>query len=360
MNSLETTSAHPKPHFALLPLRLVAAWMFLSAFHRRVILDPQKLVADAPGYVGVKFNQFMPGAIFGVGDMIAALLDNRAALHGFLWSFTIIEGLVGLALLVGLATRLAGVGVLLLSAGILFGAGWLGPTCLDEWQIGSLGIAGGAAVFLGGPGGFSVDEWLARRHAPWLARTWLSRSWVRWAMDPAPRPSTRFTAALALGAFGLTLATNQIFHGGLWGTLHNDSVRPRVDVIEGRVDDGDLLLTLERNVGPETYGAFVIDLTLRDGDGRSVLHYDAAALSSLPPSHIDNRWLVRVRPGAHGLVVPLGARATLRFPAGSTAVAPGRYRVELKDVSGAEWSYDVDVQGSAPPSEARAGAEPST
>src|SRR5690606_31573055 len=106
----------------LLPIRLVTGWMFFSAFHRRVVLDAAKLTPDAPGYVGEKFNQFMPGAILGVGDLIGALLDRPGALHAFLWTFTIVEALAGLALLLGLGTRLAALGTLLLSAGILAGA----------------------------------------------------------------------------------------------------------------------------------------------------------------------------------------------------------------------------------------------
>ena len=126
------------PGTLLTPLRWVSGWMFLSAFHRRVLLDGGKLVMDAPGYVGLKFNQFMPGAILGVDDLIAYLLDRPDALHVFMWVFTVAEGLVGLALLLGIGTPVAAFGSLALSAGILLGAGWLGPTCLDEWQIGSL------------------------------------------------------------------------------------------------------------------------------------------------------------------------------------------------------------------------------
>src|SRR5690606_8299710 len=194
----------------LLPIRLVTGWMFFSAFHRRVVLDAAKLTPDAPGYVGEKFNQFMPGAILGVGDLIGALLDRPGALHAFLWTFTIVEALAGLALLLGLGTRLAALGTLLLSAGILAGAGWLGPTCLDEWQIGSLGIAGGATVMLGGAGPFSLDAWLARRW-PHLADT----RWFRLLADPEPRPARPLVGALAAISIGATLATNQVFHGGL-------------------------------------------------------------------------------------------------------------------------------------------------
>jgi len=336
--------ARPKslqPSFVLLPIRLVTGWMFFSAFHRRVLLDAEKLVPGAPGYVGEKFNQFMPGSILGVDQLIAALLDRPAALHAFLWAFTIIEALVGLALIVGLGARLAALGTLMLSAGILFGSGWLGPTCLDEWQIGALGIAGGATVILGGAGAFSLDAWLVRAR-PGL----FERRWLRWMADPRPSPSRITVGALTGFAVVVTLATNQIFYGGLWGTLHNDSVRPRVDVLDARLSvDGEMVLTLERPVGPETYGAFVVDLRVFDAEGGLVRHYDSAALAALPPAQISNRWLVQVRSGPHGLVVPLGGRATvtLSTTGDEPALPPGTYRIELEDVSGARWSRVVDL-----------------
>lgn len=61
--------------------------------------------------------------------------------------FTIIEAIVGLFIMLGLMTRLMSVGVLALATGILLGSGWLGTTCLDEWQIGILGISTGFALF---------------------------------------------------------------------------------------------------------------------------------------------------------------------------------------------------------------------
>ena len=54
--------------------------------------------------------------------------------------FTLIEAVVGICLLVGLCTRAAAAGVTLLALGILLSAGWLGTTCVDEWQIGLLGV----------------------------------------------------------------------------------------------------------------------------------------------------------------------------------------------------------------------------
>ncbi|AKV00254.1 Terminal quinol oxidase, subunit, putative (doxD-like) [Labilithrix luteola] len=341
MASRTSDSKSIHPSLALLPIRLVTGWMFFSAFHRRVVLDAAKLVPGAPGYVGEKFNQFMPGSIFGVGDLIATLLDRPAALHAFLWTFTIIEALVGLALIVGLGTRLAAFGTLMLSVGILFGSGWLGPTCLDEWQIGALGIAGGATVMLGGAGPFSLDAWLAR-----VRPSLFGRRWMRLFADASPKLSLVAASVLTVFSVVVTLVTNQVFYGGIWGTLHNDSVRPRVDVLDARTSaGGELAITLERPAGPETYGAFVVDLRVFDERGELVRHYDAAALSALGTTRIDNRWLLQVRSGPHGLVVPLGARATVTLPTGegTPALPPGEYRIELEDVSGIRWAHVVDL-----------------
>jgi thiosulfate dehydrogenase [quinone] large subunit len=318
--------------------------MFFSAFHRRVILEPAKLDPASLGYLGEKFNTFMPGSLLGVDKMIGALLDHPQALEVFLWTFTIIEALVGLALILGLGTRLAALGTLLLSAGILFGAGWLGPTCLDEWQIGCLGMAGGAALMLFGSGGFALDDWLTRRYPQLFAHPLL-----RLATHPAPVASRASVFVLTAFCVVAMLGTNQAFHGGLWGPLHNDSVRPRVDIVGAAVSpEGGLALTLERPVGPETYGAFVVDLRVFDEGGELVSRYDDAALATLEASRIENRWLVRVRSGPHGLVLPLGGRATLSLPAqDGAALAPGRYRIELEDVSGAVWSRTILLEPSA-------------
>jgi uncharacterized membrane protein YphA (DoxX/SURF4 family) len=327
--------------FVLAPLRVVTGWMFLSAFHRRVLLDADKLVFDAPGYVGLKFNQFMPGAILGVDSMIAALLDNPSALHAFLWTFTIIEGLVGLALMLGLGTRLAALGMTLLSAGILFGAGWLGPTCLDEWQIGAMGIASGMVLLLGGAGGYSLDAWLRERR-PGL----FERRWIRWAADPVAAPSPKLAAGLTVIALLITLGTNQVFHSGLWGPLHNDSVRPKVVVHEATMlADGELELELERPAGPETYGAFIVAVRVLDEHDAIVRSYDEAALAAITEDRIENRWLVRVRPGPHGLVVPLGARAIVQLAAMEPALGVGAHRVELEDVSGVRWTAPIEQAG---------------
>ena len=131
-----------------LPLRLVVGWTYFSAFWRRLVLE-NKLIPDDPGYIGVKFNHFLPNAL-GIKPVIEYLVTHPSELWWFMVAFTIIEFLVGLMLMLGLLTRLASVGVFCLALGILLGSGWLGTTCLDEWQIGILGMCAGLLLFLTG------------------------------------------------------------------------------------------------------------------------------------------------------------------------------------------------------------------
>ena len=129
-----------------LVLRLVVGWTYFSAFWRRVVLE-NKLDPEAAGYIGEKFNHFLPNAL-GIKPMIEYLVSNPDALWMAMVVFTIVEAIVGLLLMFGFFTRLMSIGVFFLAMGILLGSGWIGTTCLDEWQIGVLGVSSGSLIFL--------------------------------------------------------------------------------------------------------------------------------------------------------------------------------------------------------------------
>ncbi|MCH5720365.1 TQO small subunit DoxD [Niabella hibiscisoli] len=149
----EEASANAAGLFTL-ALRWVIGWTYFSAFWRRLILE-NKLIPGEAGYIGEKFNHFLPNAL-GIKPIIEYLVSHPDSLYISMIAFTIIEAVVGLLMILGLFTRLMSIGVMLLALGILLGSGWLGTTCLDEWQIGVLGIAGdlpsswpAAALFYG-------------------------------------------------------------------------------------------------------------------------------------------------------------------------------------------------------------------
>lgn len=261
-------------------------------------------------------------------------------------AFTIIECLVGLMLMLGLLTRLAAVGVFSLALGILLGSGWLGTTCLDEWQIGILGMCAGLLLFLTGGGSCSLDGRLAQ--LPCCARRASLFAWV--ASGPLPlgyRKLAKVSIWSAVFMMFVTLGTNQFFHGGVWGPLHNKSVKPLLEVSGASLSGDGLRFNVYRTEGVDTYGSFLVRVRLTDGQGNTLWKMEADELSALPPSAIENSFIARIKPGAFGLVLPLGAKAGVTLPVTLPVVSVGPVSVVLTDVSGKEWSAPVRKAGGA-------------
>src|SRR5690606_9142314 len=135
--------------------------------------------------------------------------------------------IVGLFIILGLFTRLMSIGVFFLAMGILLGSGWLGTTCLDEWQIGVLGVASGFVLFLTGSGAYSLDNYLMNKPYQFTNKKWFS------FLGSGELPIKELAPTVLIMSvfiFGLTLLTNQYCHGGVFGTLHNKSVKPKVEI----------------------------------------------------------------------------------------------------------------------------------
>ena len=318
-----------------LALRLVTGWTYFSAFWRRLILE-NKLDPEQAGYIGEKFNHFLPNALL-IGPGIEYLVSNPDTLWWFMLIFTVVEAVVGLFFILGLFTRLMSIGVFGLAMGILLGAGWLGTTCLDEWQIGVLGIAAGFTIFLSGGGPFSMDHYL-RNRAPGIyrnGRLWFLGSGI---FKVRPRTLKRLVLTGAIGIFLLTLGTNQYFHGGLWGTLHNKSVRPNVLISEPTLEEDYLAFTVFRNEGADVYGSFLIGISLYDESGKAILELNGEQLANFPPENIKNSYVSKVKPGKHSLILPLGAKARLTIRNEQFGTLPkGNFLLVLRDISGVEW-----------------------
>lgn len=330
----------------LLPLRLVIGWTYFSAFWRRLVLE-NKLIMDAPGYTGEKFNHFLPNS-FLIHSQIEFFLLRPELLWWKVVAFTIFEALVGLALLLGIATRAAGLAASVMALGILLGAGWIGTTCLDEWQIGILGIGAGLAVFFAGSGRYSLDALLQRRgfRLPRL---------FQWAINPGFVDCPWFGKSVISSAVGLavlTLVTNQVFHGGVWGKFHNKSVRPKVEISHAVIDGDTLRARFYRVEGVDVYGSFAIALRVVDSAGNIRVAWSAAELAALGASQFHNYYIAKVTSGKNSLILPLGAKADVSFPNERLKDLPaGAYRIELEDISGAVWSAPVIIP--TPPSQTR-------
>lgn len=322
-----------------LAIRLVVGWTYFSALWRRTVLA-DKLDPEHAGYIGEKFNHFLPNAL-GIKPIIQYLVENPDILWINMLIFTIIEGIVGLFIMFGLFTRLMSIGVFSLAMGILLGSGWIGTTCLDEWQIGVLGIATGFVLFLTGSGKYSLDNYLMKNNyslTKTKAFTWLGSG----ILPIRERVFPRVVLIGSLLIFGMTLMTNQVFHGGLWGTLHNKSVKPKLEITETVMSNQAVSFDVFRTEGVDVYGAWIIGIDLLDAQGQSVLGYTQTDLTTMEEEQISNYYVAKVKPGQHSLIIPLGAKAkiTLKDPV-LQVLPPGKYIIKMLDISGASWEQEV-------------------
>lgn len=319
---------------AALALRLVVGWTYFSAFWRRLILE-NKLIPEEAGYIGEKFNHFLPNAL-GIKPLIEYLVTHPDALWINMVAFTIIEGIVGLAMILGLFTRLMSVGIFLLAFGILLASGWIGTTCLDEWQIGILGLASGFTLFLTGSSYLSLDAYLMQKNFRFTQTKWFK---ILGSGELNLLPYKRILLVVVTFIIGMTLFTNQYFHGGVFGTLHNKSVKPKLELTNLKMENNQMSFDVFRVEGVDVYGSFLIGISLQDASGKYLLQLNGSDLSKLSPQIIKNHYVAKIKPGAHSLIIPLGAKATIKIPiVNKSDLHNEHYTLTLTDISGLVWT----------------------
>lgn len=335
----EPSKAYVLAGIFTLSLRLIVGWTYFSAFWRRLVLE-NKLIPDATGYIGEKFNHFLPNSI-GIKPIIEYLVSTPDLLWWAMVIFTLVEGIVGLLYMLGFFTRLMSIGVFSLAFGILLGSGWLGTTCLDEWQIGILGVSAGFTIFLSGGGKYSLDYLLL----PKLSKN----KWLVWLTSgELPLSIKQFSKVAISGAvllFILTLYTNQVFHNGVWGPLHNKSVKPELEISNAKIQEDILTFKVYRIEGADVYGSFLIGITLKDENGKTILQKNGEELARFPLTRIKNDYVAKVAPGKHSLIIPLGSKATLTMRSDVFMDLPkGDYELILTDISGITWKENITVK----------------
>ncbi|GGH30155.1 DoxX family membrane protein [Sphingobacterium alkalisoli] len=318
-----------------LSLRWVIGWTYFSAFWRRLILE-NKLIPEEAGYLGEKFNHFLPNAL-GIKPIIEYLVSNPDALQIAMVTFTIVEAVVGLFIILGLFTRLMSVGVFLLALGILLGSGWLGTTCLDEWQIGVLGVSSGFTLFLTGSGAYSLDGYLMNKkpHFTNKKRFGFLASGILPVKNLHPKVLTG-----SIFIIGLTLLTNQYFHGGVFGKLHNKSVKPKIEISNVHYTDSQLGFQLFRVEGADVYGSFLIGIQILDEDNKVVKSINQNELARFPKDNIKNHYVAKIKSGKHSLLLPLGAKADITIDLDGIVIKEN-YSLKLIDISGIEWWAEI-------------------
>jgi thiosulfate dehydrogenase [quinone] large subunit len=148
--------------------------------------------------------------------------------------------------------------------------------------------------------------------------------------------------AFSLIIFGLTLFTNQYFHGGVWGTLHNKSVKPKLEISKISYDHSKLTFEVYRTEGADVYGSFLTGIHILDKNGKILKELDHKDLSGIPKENIHNHYVAKVKPGKHSLVIPLGAKADVALNIDDILQKNDIHSLKLIDVSGIEWIERIE------------------
>jgi|GEM_PF-4040060 len=154
---------------------------------------------------------------------------------------------------------------------------------------------------------------------------------------------------IVLGVF-FTLFTYQYYHHGLWGKLNNYNKLPLLVLKGTTIKGNELSLTMYRPNGPDTYGSFVEEVTLRVPSSSSPVEtWTPSQLSQVSPANIKNAFKYQhIKTGPWGLVVPLAAKATVNLPISPAAMSAiqqaGMAQVTVDDVSGVAWTYGVSLK----------------
>jgi len=132
------------------------------------------------------------------------------------------------------------------------------------------------------------------------------------------------------------LFTNQVFHGGVYGTLHNKSVKPKVEISNLKQYQNKVSFDVMRIEGADVYGSFLIQIDFHNHQNEIIESLDMQELSNLDKQQISNYYVSKVTPHKHSLVLPLGAKANLNFD-----ISDKIHKVVLTDISGLQWEQTI-------------------
>ncbi len=327
--------------WALLIVRFTQGWIFWGGGSRRFIYAPQKLDPHAASWMANKLQTAIPGALFGLGSVLAYLLHHFTLLYGALILFSAAELLFGVFLIAGFMTRLSALVTIGLSIALMLLFGWQGATCIDEWTMASATLAMGLALFLGGATAGSVDGWLLRR-SPALEQ----KAWFQWlgsgAWPEARLKRWSLVGTLVAGLF--IVLTYNYYRGSVLSPFHGGPTSPSRHTLalsRGRLlGNGTVSFRMSVTAGTAAEPAHIVRIGLYAPDGRIVERWDTETLAHLSPDRIHNDFAYnRFLPGFMGLIGRVGAEATLTLPPGRSPPTgvPGSYRLEVRTVSGARY-----------------------
>ena len=334
MQAQRTTDVLDEQHWrtaaiAILAVRITQGFIYWGGGSRRFIYAPQKLDPDAHGWMANKLQSAMPGALLGMDQLIAYLLQHFWLLYSALIVFSVAELVAGAALIAGLLTRLAALATMGFSVLLMLMFGWQGGTCIDEWTMASCNLAMGATLALAGSGAYSLDNVLLRRR-PELAE----REWFRWLGGSLPLPLTdrgfrNLGLAILAGVLAFNVGTYSYFRGSVVTPFHSGRVSAtshHFSLSDGTVlADGGVRFSIYLDGGTADIPAHVMKAELLGGQGQVLETWSTEALSRLPADAFQNEFVYNTfKAGPYGIVARMGAKAIITLPpVPGMALTPG-------------------------------------
>ena len=345
INDISHIEEHKVSSTFLLALRVILGMLYVSEFWKRFIQAPEIMDPTYSQYLGIEFNSFYPHAI-GLKSFIEYFLTRPELLQSFLIIFTVITGLIGIALILGLFTRLMSMFMAIISFFILLGVGWMGSTCQDQWQIQAVGLAFSLALIMTGSGYFSLDNVLfgkrifGEKHD---ALVWLTSG-------PLP-VTTRCMKLMGLftGIFMLilTIWTNQAMHGSVFGKEFSYVKKSFVEVVNVEMVNDQLNFELYTYGGATWYGPFIVELSIFNQTESLIWKYKFGDKNNpTKPSDfkIQNKFIAQMKLGEYSLEVPLGAKAMISHQDTIfKSLTPGNYTFMISDISGRSWKNQFSI-----------------
>lgn len=356
---IERTTLSPHACFSLLALvllgaRFVEGFIFWGGASRRLIYNfhevngadvAVKLDFESARFVANKLTHALPGTVWIQGPL-EATLQYPDLIIASVWIWTIAELAVGLALIFGLATRLAALISIGLNISLMLIFGWMGSTCLDEWTMAVSGVGISSAVFLAGGGTWSIDSLIGR--GGWAERN----TWTAWVFSgPLPEATTKALALfLAAATVVFTVGSYHILFGAVVSPQHARVSFHRHDIALSSATvaaDGAVTFDAYVDAGPDTGAAYVIAARLVDTSGTTVAEWDGTTLAALPAASIRNVypyvWASHFKTETIGFSGQTGARATITLPPPEGAAAGGAPReLVLVAIDGTVWKAKTE------------------
>ena len=241
-----TVEAMPNFGLAMRAGEIAMGFIFLTGGWRRFYNVPDKHDIESVKHLSGKLAQAAPGSP--IESTIHWVLYNKPIAEFSVYFMSTAEVVVGLGLIFGFMTRIAGVGSALLNVALMLIFGWMGYECLDEYTMSALGFAISISVIIYGASSYSLDN--------------------RLGIDPFGKYMTK---NLAIGLTVISALVTVGFYEYYFGIINfkkrtSDRVYSIVAEPTGKAD----LSTLYVNAGGSSTAAYVKSITFSLEDGSKV------------------------------------------------------------------------------------------